>query len=499
MKIISYIGVLALILLMAGSASACSLTLVKTASPATYDHVGQKITYTYKVTCTAGNVYGPIILIDDKTTPAPIAVSTKNGYLTYNNVVTGWAEYNITQADLDAGYVTNEAYASGKQTQNGKYTVISTKVKATVYADQRPNLTITKSAFPTTYSSINDVITYTYVVKNAGNVNLTNIAVRDDHINNSRYFTILNGNLAVGSQVTATQNYSIKKKDFPGPVTNLANASGNYHNYKNSNKQIKSNDATATVEVAKPALTIEKSALPETYDTVGQTITYTYKVTNSGNVDISGPITVIDNKVSKVVQISSDGLAKGRSVSGTATYTINQDDLNAGSVTNTAHASGYFNNSPITSKEVSKTVTAVPNTTLYLEKAASPETYSSTNDVITYTYKVTNLGNVKIKGPIKITDNKIAPFSIPGDLEPDQIVTGTASYNITQQDIDAGSVTNIAHAKGTFNNSDVPSNEATETVTKEKITTNVPEFPTMVLPVAAILGLISVFSRRKND
>ena len=56
------------------------------------------------------------------------------------------------------------------------------------------------------------------------------------------------------------------------------------------------------------ALTIVKSAYPTSYDDVGQTITYHYTVTNSGNVDISAPITVIDDKAG-TVSIQSSGVS----------------------------------------------------------------------------------------------------------------------------------------------------------------------------------------------
>ena len=48
---------------------------------------------------------------------------------------------------------------------------------------------------------------------------------------------------------------------------------------------------------------------------------YTYKVTNSGNFKISGPITVTDNKIGTFT-ISTKDLAIGATVSGKATYKI---------------------------------------------------------------------------------------------------------------------------------------------------------------------------------
>ena len=43
-----------------------------------------------------------------------------------------------------------------------------------------------------------------------------------------------------------------------------------------------------------------KSAPPLTYDQVGQVISYSYMVTNTGNVTLPGPFTVTDDKVTVI-------------------------------------------------------------------------------------------------------------------------------------------------------------------------------------------------------
>jgi YVTN family beta-propeller protein len=237
------------------------------------------------------------------------------------------------------------------------------------------------------------------------------------------------------------------------------------------------NNVTATVPVGKqpvafgqfivpslPVLTINKYASPTNYSAIGQNITYTYNVTNSGNVNIRGPITVTDNRTG-TTQISSSDLAPGQSVTGTANYTITQADLNAGSVTNAAFATGTFNGTEIKSTNSTSIVTAVQSPALITVKLATPTIYFTIGQVITYTYNVTNSGNVNIRGPITVTDNRTGTTQISSsDLAPGQSVTGTANYTITQADITNGSVTNAVFATGTFNTV-ITSANATATVT----------------------------------
>ena len=325
--------------------------------------------------------------------------------------------------------VTNTAFATGKF---GNNTINSNNATATVTAVQNPALTINKSASPATYSTVGQIITYTYNVTNTGNVNITGpINVTDDKVGT---VLITAGNLIPGQSVIGTTNYTITQADLDsGSVTNSAFATG-----KSGNNTINSNNATATVTVVQnPALTINKSASPATYSTVGQIITYTYNVTNTGNVNITGPINVTDDKVGTVL-ITAGNLIPGQSVIGTTNYTIIQADLDSGSVTNSAFATGKSGNNTINSNNATATVTVVQNPALTINKSASPATYSTVGQIITYTYNVTNTGNVNITGPINVTDNKVGTVLITaGNLIPGQSVIGTANYTIIQADLDS--------------------------------------------------------------
>ena len=230
-------------------------------------------------------------------------------------------------------------------------------------------------------------------------------------------------------------------------MTNEAFATGIFNG-----TEINSANVTATViAVQSPALLTVKIASPTTYSSVGENITYTYNVNNTGNVGISAPINITDNRTGTFT-ISNIGLAPGQNVTGTANYTITQADIDSGFVTNEAFAKGIFNGTEVNSANVTETVIAIQSPTLLTVKIASPTTYSSVGENITYTYNVNNTGNVGISAPINITDNRTGTFTISNiGLAPGQNITGTANYTITQADLDAGFVTNEAFATGIFN------------------------------------------------
>ena len=274
-----------------------------------------------------------------------------------------------------------------------------------------------------------------------------------------------------------------------GSVTNVAKASAG---------QVDSNEDTETVDAEQNReLSLEKTATPPTYDSVGDVISYSYLVTNSGNVRLAGPVTVADNKATvtcpnvDTVGNNDSFLDPGEAVTCTATYTITQADLNNGSVTNVARASAGEVQSP----EDEATVEAVQTRTVLLDKTASPLSADSVGDVITYSYLVTNTGNVRLAGPVTVADDK-ATVTCPavstvgnndGFLDPGEAVTCTASYTITQADLNNRSVTNTA--KATVGGTDSNEDKVTVTVTPPATPPPPAPIPPVVLPAALAIDL----------
>ncbi len=180
--------------------------------------------------------------------------------------------------------------------------------------DAAPELTTVKTADTAGPVTAGDVITYTYTVTNNGNITITDVTMSDVHsgvgsapIPGSE--VLLTDNvplgdstdaatnaswdvLAPGDVITFTSTYTVVAADIVAAVdiTNTATANGTP-----AAGVLVSNPGNETVTVAAvaPALTITKTADDTTDVVVGQTITYTYEVTNTGNVAITG-VTISD-------------------------------------------------------------------------------------------------------------------------------------------------------------------------------------------------------------
>ncbi len=410
--------------------SAPALSLTKSASPTTYNTVGQAISYSYEVK-NSGNVTlaGPFTVSDDKATVTCPATTS----LAPNVSITCSATYNVTQADLDSGSVTNTATAT-----NGSVT--SNEAKATITAQKSPALSLSKTASPANYDAVDQIISYSYEVKNSGNVTLAGpFTVSDDK---ATVTCPIDASLAPGLSLTCSATYKVTQADLDASkVTNTATA---------TNGTVTSNQATATVyAIAHPNLALVKSASPGSYSQVGDSISYAYVLTNIGNVALSSPYAVTDDKTSVICPQTPNPLPVGASITCNATYVVTQVDLDAGSVTNHASATATYGGNSVASNPASATVTAVQTRALTIDKVAEEKSYVKAGDLLHYSYLVTNAGNVTLHDAITVTDDKAAvscPALPAAGLAPNASVTCTATYIVTQADLDAGSVTNIAYA-----------------------------------------------------
>jgi ELWxxDGT repeat protein len=193
---------------------------------ATYDTVGQVVSYAYVVTNTGtAPLTGPVTIADDKMTvlcPELTTIGNQNGNLDGAESITCAAGYTITQADINAGSVTNTATASvGGLNSN--------TVSTTIRVEENRVLTLSVSASPTTYSAAGQNITYSYTITNTGAQTLgpAQFIVRDDRIPNPINCGDATTTLATNQTVMCTAIYSITTADAAvSQITNTASASG---------------------------------------------------------------------------------------------------------------------------------------------------------------------------------------------------------------------------------------------------------------------------------
>ncbi len=271
-----------------------------------------------------------------------------------------------------------------------------------------PALTVVKSADPSDsgHFTVGQVITYSFVVTNTGNVTLTDVTVDEGAFTGSGSLSPVTcpagaASLAPGAQVTCTATYTVTQADVDaGSITNTATATGT----PPSGPPPTSPPSTVTIPAPQnPALTLAKSATPTTVAAAGDTVTYHFLVTNTGNVTLA-PVTVTEGAFTGTGTLSpvtcpagATSLAPGASVTCTATYTLTQADVDAGSVTNTATATGTPPaGPPVTSPPSTTTVTVPPAPALTVVKSANPATVGAAGDVVTYSFLVTNTGNVTL-------------------------------------------------------------------------------------------------------
>ena len=141
----------------------------------------------------------------------------------------------------------------------------------------------------------------------------------------------------------------------------------------------------------------------------------------------------------------------------TATYTLTTADVDAGHLADTGVATGTPPSGPDVTDDYPLDIPQAQSPAIAVVKSATPAQVHAAGDKVTYSFLVTNKGNVTLHG-ITVADTQLPPASQAGlsaitcpdtTLAPGQAVTCTATYTVTQADIDHGTVDDTATATGT--------------------------------------------------
>ncbi|MBB3236294.1 putative repeat protein (TIGR01451 family) [Phyllobacterium endophyticum] len=319
-----------------------------------------------------------------------------------------------------------------------------------------PDIQLVKTATPPAVFAVGALITYKFKVSNPGAFPLTNVQITD-----TMPGVVIKGEpitLAAGSrdkptvdETTFTATYALTDADLKKAggtqIINTASASGSTPD----GKTLTSLPSSATVTLpALSGLSIEKTSGAPSGSKAGDTITYTFKVENTGNVTLTG-VKITDDKLGKLPAFTIGTLATGVKTV-TAVYKLTEADVAAGKVENTATVTGTPppGSPPLPEPKPSTATTGIPLPGLMVKKTAGVPTGNRLGDKITYTFKVKNTGNVTLKDVVLDEPG----LKIEGqllELSPgaEDAASFTAVHEITQADLDKGRVDGAVIAAGT--------------------------------------------------
>ena len=300
-------------------------------------------------------------------------------------------------------------------------------------------------------------------------------------------------NVEPGATVSTTARYTVTEGDIlAGGFTNTVTVSFE------GGKDFEGND-DVVVDDPETHLTVTKVTTSQPFEgnayTLDETITYEVTVTNDGNLTVEG-VTVTDELADAILAEGESAevgtLAPGESATLHYSYTVTETDMLAGKVMNVATATGTSTNpddpevpvDPGTTEDPVET----PRPSLFASKTASDPADGKAfqlGEKIAYTVEVINNGNVTITG-IVVSDKLEGATLDEGQtdeditLAPGESATLRYSYTVTEADLVAGNVTNIATATGTDPEGNPVETEATTTVTTEEAASSLDVAKTIV-------------------
>lgn len=459
-------------------------------------------------------VAAPTATIDGEPAPAPVLDGSTlrwTGALSIGQAVT--LSYTVTVADDAAGERLRNV-ATGAAQPPGTGPALDGGRHETVHAVPVPGFSLAKSADPAPGSTVypGQSIEYALTGTNTGETVLDPVEIRDElagvlahaalrgaataSIDGSPAATptldgtVLRWSGALRPDETVTIRYTVVVDESAAGVTLRNSASGTAT--PPGGPVLEAPEVATTHEVPVSGYRFEKTASPADGSVVarGEQLRYTLSGVNTGETRLdpveirdelagvlanaalaAAPEATIDGAPAPAPVVDgellrwSGALEPGQRVE--ITYTVTVSDEAAGRLRNTATSTATPPGGPrIESGERS---TSHPIPAIELAKRAELAGSGIAGDVIDYTFTITNTGgtrldDVVLRDPLPgLSELRFAwpDPGAPGVLEIGQTATASASYTLTQADVDAGSVRNTATVTGT------PPGDGTPLVTDE--------------------------------
>jgi uncharacterized repeat protein (TIGR01451 family) len=422
-----------------------ALQVVKTSTTTAVTGAGQVVSYGFALTNLGNVTLTGITVADPKCDAAPVGPTGDIDADTALDLTETWTYtcgHTVTQAEIDAGGNLSNTVTAGSTESQPVTDILDIPIT------QTPGLSIAKTSTTTAITAPNQVVPYTLTVTNTGNLSLTGITVTDEKCDAAPAY--VSGDTSDDQMLQPTETWTYTCDHTVTPTE--ADAGGSLSNTVTADSA-ETEPVTDTLAIPLAGtMSLVKSSATSGVTAAGQVVPYSFTVTSSSLLTLTG-VTLTDARCDSAPVLSAgDGNGDGKlqpteTWSYTCSHTVTQPELDAGgNLTNTATADST--ESPPVTARVDLPITQTR--ALALEKVAADSSYAEVGEIIDYSYKVTNAGNVTLTAPITVTDDKATATcpSLPTNgLPPGGFITCTSGYTVTQAALDEGHVTNTAYAQ----------------------------------------------------
>lgn len=421
----------------------------------------------------AGDIVRYSFVVTNTGTTTLTAVTVSDGMLSINplcavitlapgeSATCAEVPYQLTQDDIENQRVRNTATATGtsplgRVTDDGSTELL---LRGT------PAVELTKT--PGTPVDVNrdgmigagDTVGYSFTIRNTGTTVLRDIVLDDPLLGGPQPCPAASVELDPGQEVTCGPiDYELTQADIDR---------GTRHNTATVNAQSNVGPADATAEADVTVTGTDRLSLLKSAAAIvdangngrtdaGDTIAYTFTVTNTGTTTLTG-VSVTDPRLTGDIVCDATELAPGSStVCHGEPAVLTQAEVDAGEIVNTATATGTGTGEepPTTDDTVTTPITAQP--AIGLTKTGGEYADADANgkvnagDTVKFRFTVTNTG-ARTLTDVAISDPMLGgavDCTIP-DLAPGQSADcGPVTYVLTAADVAKGTVVNVATVSG---------------------------------------------------
>jgi len=431
-----------------GASPAITITKLTNGADGSEILVGSPITWTYQVT-NNGNV--PIMVLDLSDNQPGVIPAYHDGDLNDDQVFDVGETWIYTATGVSTiGSYSNIVDASAVYTDDLGASVNIYASDSSSYFGASPGIGIEKTTNGQDgdFILVDDPITWHYTVTNTGNVPLMTIGLSDSD-------PLVTPALLSGDQnandlldIDETWVYAAYATAEAGAYSNTGTVNADYSDDHGSQTSVDAADQSNYFGTD-PHISLHKrindqhaSAAPGPLILVDSPVTWTYQITNTGNITLTditlsddplGPITCTKNSlaVNESMTCTQEGLAVEGQYANTATV---QGNPPVGPAVTDGDSSFYFGVAPAIS--LFKATNGEEGSTL-------PGPLIQASDPVSWTYQITNTGNYTLTG-ISLSDDPIGTITCPLS----SLAANETMICLTEGIATAGQYTNTASVTG---------------------------------------------------